>query len=566
MSKDRPAPAQGNLFQLLERIEMPPGEPTTRPEQLPQPVPLPASPGPAPAPRERIVLTVGQLTRQLKNLVELQFPSVWVQGEVSGFRGRNPSGHLYFNLKDEDACIDVKIWSSVAQRTKFQLRDGLSVICQGSIDLYEPRGRYSLVVQRIEPAGEGALALAFLQLKERLAAEGLIGEARKRPPRPIPFLPRRIGVVTSVSGAALSDFLRVLHRRHPRLPVLVCDARVQGDGSAQDVVRALLRLSRTDVDVIVVTRGGGSVEDLWTFNEEVVARAIHACPIPVISAIGHEVDFTIADFIADFRAATPSAAAEKLAPVLLDLQLSLRTAESRLRKGVERQLLTDRQWLHRSSSKLADPRRIIGQRQLSLSDRMDRLSSSVRAALRLRLESLGGQRERLDRQHPQTRLGRNRHALNRWSERLRIAASALIVRHRRDSAYLRTALTRHAPKPAVHQHHRRLLSHLGRICEIQRRQVADEQRRFHNLAGQLEAMSPLHVLARGYSVTLKKIDGKVVRRASDVAIGEALTIKLAGTDCQQLKDCDEIEAKVTGIPRDQSPGRQTGDPDRSPVD
>jgi exodeoxyribonuclease VII large subunit len=566
MSKDPPPPAQGNLFRLLERIKVSAAERAARPEEVTQPVPLPASPRAASAPRERVVLTVGQLTRQLKDLVELRFPTVWVQGEVSGFRGRNSSGHLYFNLKDEDACIDVKIWSSVAQRTKFQLRDGLSVICQGSIDLYEPRGRYSLVVQRIEPAGEGALALAFQQLKDRLAAEGLIGEARKRPPRPIPFLPRRIGVVTSVSGAALRDFLRVLHRRHPRLPVLVCDARVQGEGSVQDVIRALLRLSRTDVDVIVVTRGGGSVEDLWTFNEEQVARAIHACPIPVISAIGHEVDFTIADFIADFRAATPSAAAEKLAPVLLDLQLSLQTAESRLRKGVERQLLTDRQRLHRSSSKLADPRRIISQRQLYLSDQMDRVSSAVRAVLRLRLEGLGGQRERLDRQQPQARLGRNRRALNRWSERLRIAASALIVRHRRESAFLRTSVTRHAPKPAVHHHHRRLLGQLGRICEVQRRRLADEQRHFHNLAGQLEAMSPLQVLARGYSVTLKTIDGKVVRRASDVAMGESLTIKLAGAGCQQLKDCDQIEAKVTGIPGDQSLGRQTGDPDRSPVD
>ena len=232
------------------------------------------------APAARVVLTVGELTRQIKDLLEYEYPRVWVQGEVSGFRGRNPSGHLYFNLKDRDACIETKVWSSVAQRMKFELRDGLSILVEGSIDVYEPRGRYSLVVQRIEPAGQGALALAFEQLKERLGKEGLLGENRKRPPRPIPFLPKRIGVVTSVSGAALRDFLRVLHRRHPKLSVLVCDARVQGDGSAQEVVRAIRCLARTSVDVIVVTRGGGSVEDLWTFNEEAVARAISTCPKP----------------------------------------------------------------------------------------------------------------------------------------------------------------------------------------------------------------------------------------------------------------------------------------------
>src|SRR5919198_1399921 len=197
----------------------------------------PAGASGTPTRSSRPVLSVGELTRQIKWTLERGFPSVLVRGEVSGFRGPNMRGHLYFSLKDAEACIEAKIWASLASRLKFQLRDGLEVNVEGSVDVFEPQGRYSLIIQRIEPAGEGALALAFQQLKERLMGEGLFGDRRVRPARPIPFLPRRIGVVTSVSGAALRDFLRVLHRRHPKLPVLVCDARVQGDGAADEVVR-----------------------------------------------------------------------------------------------------------------------------------------------------------------------------------------------------------------------------------------------------------------------------------------------------------------------------------------
>jgi exodeoxyribonuclease VII large subunit len=448
-----------------------------------------------------VVLTVGELTRQIKDLLEYEYPRVWVQGEVSGFRGRNPSGHLYFNLKDQDACIETKVWSSVAQRMKFELRDGLSILVEGSVDVYEPRGRYSLIVQRIEPAGQGALALAFQQLKERLAKEGLLGENRKRAPRPIPFLPRRIGVVTSVSGAALRDFLRVLHRRHPRLSVLVCDARVQGDGSAGEVVRAIRCLARTDVDVIVLTRGGGSVEDLWTFNEEVVARAIAVCPKPVVSAIGHEVDFTIADFVADFRAPTPSAAAEKLAPVLADLELSFGAAERRLSKAVERQILAGRTRFHRLAVRLADPRRILGRHQMRLADDTERMSRVFRRSIRNHQAQLQALEERLDRQDPRKRLAQTWQQLNKLAERLRARA-----RHR----------------------------------------SATDRRHFNKLETQLEALSPLRVLARGYSVTLKKSDDSVVRQAADVRVGEEITIKVAGAACERLKECEEIDARVTG--------------------
>ncbi len=261
----------------------PPPAPPAQPVWRREPVPAAAQAAPAPAPRGEKVLSVGQLTRAIKDHLEPQFLRVLVKGEVTGYRAPNVRGHLYFALKDDFASIDVKIWATTAARLKFQLKDGMSVVVEGGLDLYEASGRYSLIVQRIEPTGVGAQALAYAQLKAKLMAEGLFGPNRKQPRRALPVLPRRVGVVTSISGAALKDFLKVLHRRHPRLSVLVADARVQGEGAHDEVARAIRRLARQNVDVIVVTRGGGSAEDLWTFNEEVVARAIFACPVPVVT-------------------------------------------------------------------------------------------------------------------------------------------------------------------------------------------------------------------------------------------------------------------------------------------
>jgi exodeoxyribonuclease VII large subunit len=468
-----------------------------------------------------------------------------VRGEVSGFRGPNVRGHLYFNLKDAEACVEAKIWASLASRLKFQLRDGLEVIVEGSIDVFEPQGRYSLIIQRIEPAGEGALALAFQQLKERLMSEGLFGERRVRPLRPIPLLPRRIGVVTSVSGAALRDFLRVLHQRHPRLPVLVCDARVQGDGSAEEVVAAIARLSRTDVDVIVVTRGGGSIEDLWTFNEEKVARAIFASPVPVVSAIGHEVDFTIADFVADHRAPTPSAAAEKLAPVLSDLELSLATSRSRLRKAMERQLLESRQRVERLRARVADPRRILGQKRLHLSAKAEGLARGARLSIRLRRDRQKALAERLARQRPQAKLRQNREALVRLADRLRAAMRESLRRHAQPVQRGRSEVLRLSPIAAMRQKHRELHAQRARLAELQRKLLASGHREIHGFAEKLDAMSPLAVMARGYSVTFREADGHVVRGAEDVAPGDAISIRVARGKRSSLAECDDIEAVVT---------------------
>ena len=251
--------------------------------------------------------TVSELTQLVKNTLEVSFPQVWVTGEISNFH-KHASGHLYFSLKDEKSQLRAVMWRSDATRVKFVLKDGQQLVCRGRINVYEARGEYQIVVDTVEPKGKGALQLAFEQLKEKLRAEGLFDPARKRK---LPLLPKRIGIVTSPKGAALIDILRTLERRFAKLEVLIYPARVQGEGAAGQIVEGLDYLGALGgLDAIIVGRGGGSIEDLWAFNEEAVARAIARSPVPVISAVGHEVDFTIADFVADIRASTPTAAAE----------------------------------------------------------------------------------------------------------------------------------------------------------------------------------------------------------------------------------------------------------------
>ncbi len=253
------------------------------------------------------VYTVSEITQVVKAALETAVPQAWVVGEISNCR-RHPSGHIYFTLKDAAASLSCALWKSSAARLKFDLRDGQQVVCRGRIDVYPPRGSYQLIVDQVEPKGKGALQLAFEQLKEKLRGEGLFAPERKKK---IPLLPKSIGVVTSPTGAALIDILRTIDRRFAKVRIVIYPARVQGEGAAAEIVRGIEYLGgRPDIDVLIVGRGGGSIEDLWAFNEEPVARAIFACPIPVISAVGHEVDFTIADFVADIRASTPTAAAE----------------------------------------------------------------------------------------------------------------------------------------------------------------------------------------------------------------------------------------------------------------
>src|SRR3954466_14112133 len=267
----------------------------------------PAQPQPAPSPQPRRVLSVTELTVRVRDLLEQEFFEVWVEGELSNCRVWN-TGHLYFTLKDGSSQVRAVIFRSALRYLKFTPADGLRVVARGRVSVYEPKGEYQLVCEHLEPHGLGALQLAFDQLKKRLQAEGLFDAGRKRP---LPALPRKIGIVTSLDGAALRDIIKVLRRRHPNAHLLIRPTRVQGEGAAAEIAEALRAIVKVaGVDVVIVGRGGGSFEDLIAFNQEPVARAIAAAPVPVVSAVGHEVDVTIADFVADLRAPTPSAAAE----------------------------------------------------------------------------------------------------------------------------------------------------------------------------------------------------------------------------------------------------------------
>lgn len=489
---------------------------------------------PKPAPQ---VLTVSQLTGQVKDLLEPQFGRVLVRGEIANFRGVNARGHFYFALKDQRASIDVKLWATQAQRLKFQLKDGLSVTIEGNLDVYEPQGRYSLIVNRIEPEGVGAQALAFEQLKQKLVAEGLIGDQRTRPRRPLPFLPRRIGVVTSVTGAALRDFLKVLHRRHPRLSVLVADARMQGDGAIFEVRRALRWLCKSNVDVIVVTRGGGSSEDLWTFNEEPVVRAVWECTVPVVSAVGHEIDTTLCDLVADVRAPTPSAAAELLAPQLVELEAQLATLKSRLKRGVDKQVLAERTALKGLRNELGDPRRELGSQRLVLSNAADRMRGVLHRKQRVASTALRDLSQRLHRVRPQAQLQTRRAQLTFLRTSLVTLLQRELRTERDQLGRLGMSLAHASPRPMLQQGRQLLSRQAQRTPAAMRNRVQRERERLRSLGARLNALSPLAVLTRGYAIA-QLPDGRIVRQAQEVQLGDQLTLKL-GTG--------EVQAQVTQV-------------------
>ncbi|MFQ5691843.1 MAG: exodeoxyribonuclease VII large subunit, partial [Nitrospinota bacterium] len=333
----------------------------------------------------RQVYTVSTLTREIREHLESGYPDVWVEGEISNLR-RPASGHLYFTLKDEGAQLRTVLFRMVGRRLRFEPEDGLKVLARGRITVYEPRGEYQLSVDHLEPMGLGPLELAFQQIRDRLEKEGLFDPERKRP---LPFLPERVGVVTSISGAAVRDILRVLHERFPGAGVLIAPVRVQGEGAAREIAGAIAALNRQDdVDVIIAGRGGGSIEDLWAFNEEVVARAIAASEIPVISAVGHEIDFTIADFVADVRAPTPSAATELAVPKARELSSRVRELDGRMASSVAAQVRALRRDLAALLGRRPFRRPLAGihDRQQAVDLLSDRLVRAVRRELASRWE------------------------------------------------------------------------------------------------------------------------------------------------------------------------------------
>jgi exodeoxyribonuclease VII large subunit len=454
---------------------------------------------------ERRPMSVSELTGKIRGELERRFASVWVEGEISNFRAHS-SGHWYFTLKDELAQLRSACYRSSNQRIRFRPEDGLQVRARGRLSVYEPKGEYQLIVDALEPVGAGALQLAFEQTKARLQAEGLFAAAVKRP---IPMFPRRVGVITSRSGAAIRDILNVISRRTRTVHVLFVPARVQGDGASFEVVRAIkflndhhagaVRDGRVEggIDVMIVGRGGGSIEDLWAFNEEGVARAIRASVIPVISAVGHETDFTIADFVADLRAPTPSAAAEIVAAHEAQLCSLLNRLSSNLARSIKFRITGARTQVQ----------------ELALSPAFDAVSARLHSAMttaddaehRLQTAITGAL------QRAQRRLGAAAHSLSPAQLRSHVIAA----RTRFES--LRKA----------------------RDAGIANR-LDTARQQFGLAAAALDAMSPLKVLERGYAIA-QDAHGGIVREANRVSIGEAVHVRLwkGGLDCRVEKTENE---------------------------
>ena len=322
------------------------------------------------------IYTVTEITENIKGVIEGRYPDVWIAGEITDFKGRN-SRHFYFALKDANKNkIRAIIWNGGARNLKFDLTDGLEVICHGNLNVYGPGGYYSVIIDYMEPKGVGALQIAFEQLKKKLEAEGLFERGRKKQ---LPFMPRRIGVITSPTGAAIKDIVGVLTRRFPNIEVLISPVRVQGEGAAPEIARAIDEMNEiAGLDLLIVGRGGGSMEDLWCFNEEIVARAIARSNCPIISAVGHEIDYTIADFVADVRAATPSAAAEIAVPVKSDMALNLKERHRQLSLALKQSLFNKAQELAKLSARLKGPERRLPDLMRGVDSLRERLLNSIK--------------------------------------------------------------------------------------------------------------------------------------------------------------------------------------------
>ncbi|HSA93932.1 MAG TPA: exodeoxyribonuclease VII large subunit [Terriglobales bacterium] len=431
-------------------------------------------------PQARRVWTVRDLIGALRTSVEREYSDVWVEGEISNFRAAD-SGHLYFTLKDGDAQLRLVMFRSQARLLRFRPADGMAVIARGRVTVYEARGELQLSAEYLEPKGAGALQIAFEQLKARLAAEGLFDAARKQP---LPALPRAIGIVTSPQGAAIRDILNVLRRRHESIRVLIFPAQVQGESAAAEVAAGIDHFSRArNVDVILVARGGGSAEDLAAFNDEALARTIAASKVPVISAIGHETDFTIADFVADLRAPTPSAAAEMVVEPKHDLERRIADLRERLARAARYQLLMARQTL----TELAQ-----------------------HAAFARINEFLGRQQQRADE----------------LLFRLAQAQQDLLDGHRRRLDVAATRLRHYDLRGRCSAMRRELAAQIAALGAAARRKMLERRASLDRLAAQLDGLSPLKVLDRGYALVFDAA-GNLVKDAAQLTQGDEISARLA---------------------------------------
>jgi exodeoxyribonuclease VII large subunit len=432
-----------------------------------------------PAPRR--ALTVSELTDRVQGVLETDFFDVWVEGEVSNLRFA-PSGHWYFSLKDDHAQLRAVVWKTATRLIRFRPKDGMKVVVRGGLRVYPPRGEYQLSVEVLEPLGKGSLQQAFEELKEKLEKEGLFDRARKRP---LPKLPRCVGVVTSPTGAVIQDIVRVVSRRYANLEILIYPARVQGEEAAAEIVQGIRALNRLQgLDVIIVARGGGSLEDLWPFNEERVARALAASRVPTISAVGHETDYTIADFVADLRAPTPSAAAEHVIQAKAEIGAGIDALARRRDAALSLRLTQVRARVARLASHRvfeAERGRLRNQAQ-RVDDLLRRTETGVRRRLERARDRLRGQGQRVEAFRWDRQLAERRERVARQADRLRsLAASA----------------------------------------------VEAGRGRWSRLSGKLDSLSPLAVLSRGYALVWNEA-GRLVRAPDDTRVGEALRIRVSG--------------------------------------
>jgi exodeoxyribonuclease VII large subunit len=428
----------------------------------------------------REVYTVTELTSRIRLILEIEFSDIWVEGEISNLRTPS-SGHTYFTLKDEASQIRAVLFKSQKRSLQFKLEDGLKVLARGRVSVYEPRGEYQIIVDYLEPKGLGALQLAFQQLKEKLDREGLFDPLHKKP---IPLLPQKIGIVTSSTGAAIRDILRVIQRRFANVHLILYPTRVQGEGAAQEIAEGIRVLNQfDDIDVLIVGRGGGSIEDLWAFNEEEVARAIFASRIPIISAVGHEIDFTIADFVADLRAPTPSAAAELVVRNKEDLLTQLHTYQGRLRNHIIHYLnfLRERLYHLHQRKGFAIPKENIQYYQQRIDELLVRSTQALSIQLKNRKEYLGHLYQRYYSRSPRERI-------------LHVKAT--------------------------------LQSYLKSLTNQTLYQLTVRKKSLERLAGQLNSLSPLAILERGYSICRQIPSGEIIKEAEEVSQGQRVSVKL----------------------------------------
>jgi exodeoxyribonuclease VII large subunit len=438
--------------------------------------------------QEAVVFTVSELNSRIKALLESNYRFVWVKGEISNFR-MPASGHYYFTLKDEQSQVRGVFFRAQHRHLRFVPEDGLQVICQGRISVYEPRGEYQLIVEIMEPQGRGALQLAFEQLKKKLEGEGLFDPARKLQ---LPLCPQAIAIITSPTGAAIRDIMKIFQRSPYPLTITLLPVRVQGEEASREITAAIeaanALLPQFEWELLIVGRGGGSIEDLWSFNEENVARAIAASRIPVISAVGHEIDFTISDLVADLRAPTPTAAAEWVVSRLEGLQRELAKLRDQMLKTVVHRIDYQKQRLLFLEKRLVDPRRRLQDLRLLVDDRLERLQL----------------------------------ALARRFERLRTHHTHLLKR-----------LILVQPLKTIHQH-QHTLNQLSRDLTLSTQRGLENLRfQLQEHASKLESLSPLAVLARGYSICYRLPDRAIIRKGSQVGPGEEVLIRLS----QGLLEC-----------------------------